>query len=160
MLAAEAFNTAIETLAALPGEAWLVLGDMRELGADAEALHVDAGRRAKSAGLSRLYALGELSAAAALAFGDGARSFQSHATLAEAVREDLLAHVLQGNFLRGVEGASAPMTIAANPVGAEAPPTALRILVKGSRGSAMDRVVSRLLVAWASAPGEGATHVA
>jgi len=129
-------TAAIETLAALPGEAWLVLGDMRELGADAEALHVDAGRRAKSAGISRLYTLGALSAAAAQAFGDGAHSFDSHATLAEAVRGDLLQR----------------------PVATNAP--ALRILVKGSRGSAMERVVSRLLAAPASRPGEGTTHAA
>ena len=44
-------TAALETLSALPGEAWLVLGDMLELGADAEALHADAGRRAKSAGI-------------------------------------------------------------------------------------------------------------
>ena len=39
--------------------------------ADAEALHAQAGIRARAAGLKRLYALGPLSAAAATAFGDG-----------------------------------------------------------------------------------------
>ncbi len=108
-------NAAIEWLATLP-EAWLVLGDMRELGDDARALHAEGGRRAKAAGIARLYALGELSAAAVEAFGTGARLFESHGALAHALQADLA----------GV---------------AQAP----TILVKGSRGSAMDTVVKALL---------------
>ncbi|MCI4567704.1 UDP-N-acetylmuramoyl-tripeptide--D-alanyl-D-alanine ligase [Lysobacter sp. CFH 32150] len=120
-------QAAIDTLAAASssergGESWLVLGDMRELGADAELLHAEAGRRAKAAGIARLYALGPLSVHAARAFGEGARHFESHAELADALRVDLHAGV--------------------------------RCLVKGSRGSAMDRIVSALL------PGEGTTHAA
>ncbi|HEY0862382.1 MAG TPA: UDP-N-acetylmuramoyl-tripeptide--D-alanyl-D-alanine ligase [Pseudoxanthomonas sp.] len=118
---------AIETLvAASPqagGEGWLVLGDMRELGADEAALHADMGARAKAAGLRRLYTLGPLSAAAAAAFGEGARTFQDHASLAAALRADLRAGV--------------------------------RCLVKGSRGSAMDRIVAALL-----STGEDTPHVA
>jgi UDP-N-acetylmuramoyl-tripeptide--D-alanyl-D-alanine ligase len=106
-------DAAIDTLAAADGESWLVLGDMRELGDDARALHAAAGRRAKAAGIARLYALGELSAATAEGFGAGARHFDSHEALSRALRDDLHA------------GA--------------------RILVKGSRGSAMDRVVAALL---------------
>lgn len=113
---------AIDALAAAGGEAWLVLGDMRELGADAEALHADAGRRARAAGIRRLYTLGPLSQHAAQAYGDGARHFDTHKTLAEALRADLHAGV--------------------------------RCLVKGSRGSAMDKIVTALL-----AEGEGKPHV-
>lgn len=119
---------AIDTLAAAGGEAWLVLGDMRELGDEGEALHAEVGRKAKAAGLRRLYALGPLSAAAALAFGEGARSFETHKELADALRADL--------------------SQAAQPQG-------LRCLVKGSRGSAMDRIVTALL-----STGEGASHAA
>ncbi|MCH6482957.1 UDP-N-acetylmuramoyl-tripeptide--D-alanyl-D-alanine ligase [Pseudoxanthomonas sp. LH2527] len=118
---------AIDTLAAASaqagGEGWLVLGDMRELGDDAEALHADAGRRAKAAGLRRLYTLGPLSAAAAAAFGEGALAFDDHASLADALR---------GGLRDGV-----------------------RCLVKGSRGSAMDRIVAALL-----STGEDTPHVA
>lgn len=104
---------AIQTLAASPEqERWLVLGDMRELGHDAAALHAEAGRQAKAAGLQRLYALGALSSEAASAFGDGARVFDSH---------DALIAALAGDLRAGV-----------------------RVLVKGSRGSAMDRVVHAL----------------
>jgi UDP-N-acetylmuramoyl-tripeptide--D-alanyl-D-alanine ligase len=119
---------AIDTLAAAGGEAWLVLGDMRELGTEGEALHADVGRKAKSAGIRRLYTLGPLSAAAALAFGEGARSFESHAALTDALRVDLQQF---------------------------AQPQTLRCLVKGSRGSAMDRIVTALL-----STGEGASHAA
>ncbi|HEY5970463.1 MAG TPA: UDP-diphospho-muramoylpentapeptide beta-N-acetylglucosaminyltransferase, partial [Pseudoxanthomonas sp.] len=40
-------------------------------------------------------------------------------------------------------------------VGAEAPPTGVRVLVKGSRGSAMDRIVTALL-----STGEDTSHAA
>jgi UDP-N-acetylmuramoyl-tripeptide--D-alanyl-D-alanine ligase len=105
-------HAAIDMLAGLPGASWLVLGDMRELGVDAQALHAEAGRRAKAAGIARLYTLGPLSAAAAKAFGSDARHFDSHAALADALRADLVGGI--------------------------------RVLVKGSRGSAMDRVVRAL----------------
>lgn len=138
-------NAAIDTLAGQGGESWLVLGDMRELGADAEALHAEAGRRAKNAGIVRLYALGALSAAAAKAFGEGAKSFESHAALADALRADLQ------DFADG----AAALATAAWVAGAGAAPIRLRVLVKGSRGSAMDRIVTALLP-----NGEGAAHAA
>jgi len=106
-------NAAIDTLAASRGEAWLVLGDMRELGDDAHALHAEAGRRAKAAGIARLYAYGPLSAAAVESFGAGGMHFDDHAALADALRDALRPDV--------------------------------RVLVKGSRGSRMDRIVSALL---------------
>lgn len=115
---------AIDTLVAVPGEAWLVIGDMRELGPDAEALHEEAGRRAKGAGIARLYALGALSALAAESFGEGGRTFGSHAALASALQADLAA---------------------TGPARADQTQASTRVLVKGSRGSAMDRVVAALL---------------
>ena len=86
---------------------------MRELGVDEVALHAEVGRRAKAAGIARLYTLGALSAQATEAFGDGARQFDSHEALADALMKDMHEGV--------------------------------RVLVKGSRGSAMDRVVAALL---------------
>ena len=115
-------NAAVELLAA-NGQGWLVLGDMRELGDDARALHAEAGRRAKAAGIARLYGLGPLSAATVEAFGAGARHFESHEALVAMLAADLAA--------------AAPAAIAT-----DAAPT---VLVKGSRGSAMDRIVKALL---------------
>jgi len=113
---------AIDALASSGQDAWLVLGDMRELGPDAVALHAQAGQRARQGGIKRLYTLGPLSAAASAAFGDGGRHFQTHDALARALQDDLHAGV--------------------------------RCLVKGSRGSAMDKIVKALL-----AQGEEAPHV-
>lgn len=123
---------AIDTLAAAGragcgGQAWLVLGDMRELGADAAALHAQAGAQARAAGIARLYTLGALSAHAAQAFGEDARRFDAHAALADALAADLRAGV--------------------------------RVLVKGSRGSAMERVVQALLQREAG-DGRGASDAA
>ncbi|MGJ7901071.1 UDP-N-acetylmuramoyl-tripeptide--D-alanyl-D-alanine ligase [Lysobacter sp. 1R34A] len=119
---------AIDALAEIGGENWLVLGDMREIGNDEIAMHADIGRRAKASGIRRLYALGALSTAAAQAFGEGASVHASHAELAQALAADLREGV--------------------------------RVLVKGSHSSAMDRIVTALLSAQKPAQGKGTTHVA
>ena len=108
---------AIETLAAGAGEAWLVLGDMAELGEGAPLLHAEAGAHARRAGLAALWTVGTLSREASRAFGDGARHFSEQSELVVALREALRAR----------------------PGGAP-----LRVLVKGSRSSAMERVVAAL----------------
>ena len=103
---------AISTLASEGGEAWLVLGDMRELGADARSLHAQTGKLAHDSGIARLYTVGELSAAAAKAFGAKAKHFDSQKSLIAALASDVKPGI--------------------------------RVLVKGSRGSAMEHVVHAL----------------
>lgn len=83
-----ALQAAIEYATALPGETWLVLGDMRELGAASAELHAAAGRLARERGITRLYAIGPESAAAAEAFGT-AQHFSEIAELASALERDL-----------------------------------------------------------------------
>lgn len=114
-------RAAIDTLAAAGGEAWLVLGDMRELGPDAEALHAAMGAHAKAQGLAGLFTVGELAAAASDAFGTGALHFDS---------QDALVAALAPALAPG-----------------------LRVLVKGSRGSRMERVVAALFDDEAVSPG-------
>ncbi|HET9048605.1 MAG TPA: UDP-N-acetylmuramoyl-tripeptide--D-alanyl-D-alanine ligase [Chiayiivirga sp.] len=105
-------------------DAWLVLGDMRELGQGAAVLHADAGRLARDAGVKCLLAVGEMSRHATTAFGPGGEHFADQSALIERLRA------------RG----TAPVVM----------------LVKGSRGSRMDRVVSALL----NAPTQEDGHAA
>jgi UDP-N-acetylmuramoyl-tripeptide--D-alanyl-D-alanine ligase len=104
---------AIATLVEEPAEAWLVLGDMRELGPQARELHAQVGTLAKKSGIAWLYTVGELSRAAAAAFGEGAQHFADQESLTRALAAQVHAGV--------------------------------NVLVKGSRGSAMDRIVKALL---------------
>lgn len=115
---------AIATLALQPGERWLVLGDMAELGADAAALHAQIGEQARDAGIDGLFVVGALSTHAARAFGKNAQHFDDQAGLIVAVRTALHPGVT--------------------------------VLVKGSRSSAMERVVAGLL----DGNGGGARHAA
>lgn len=87
-----ALQAAIEYATALPGETWLVLGDMRELGPASAELHAAAGRLARERGVARLYAIGPESAAAAEAFG-AAQHFSELGELADALEQALPAGV-------------------------------------------------------------------
>ena len=84
---------AVATLALQPGERWLVLGNMGELGPDAAALHARIGRAARDQGIARVYVVGELAAHAAEAFGSDAQVFPDQAALIEVLRHDLHAGV-------------------------------------------------------------------
>ncbi|HRC73613.1 MAG TPA: UDP-N-acetylmuramoyl-tripeptide--D-alanyl-D-alanine ligase [Candidatus Competibacter sp.] len=103
------------------GRKWLVLGDMWELGPAADDLHAQSGKDTRAAGFERLYGLGEHSRAAVAAFGGG-RHFVEVEALIAALAADLKS------------GGEAPV-----------------ILVKGSRGMRMERVVTALVEA-----GDGA----
>jgi UDP-N-acetylmuramoyl-tripeptide--D-alanyl-D-alanine ligase len=68
---------AAEFLAGLKGESWLVLGDMKELGDDAKELHREVGASARTSGIDRLFALGDLSKYCVAGFGSGAVWYSS-----------------------------------------------------------------------------------
>jgi UDP-N-acetylmuramoyl-tripeptide--D-alanyl-D-alanine ligase len=61
-------RAAIDVLASSAGRKVLVLGDMAELGADAESLHQQVGEYALKSGIDALFTLGSLSALASAAF--------------------------------------------------------------------------------------------
>lgn len=115
------FNASLEVLGGFGGEAWLVLGDMAELGDRSEALHVEAGLAARKAGVARLFATGPMTAHTVRAFGSGAAHFESRETLAEALDEAMKASM--------------------TPVSTGG---ALTVLLKGSRSMGMEKVVQML----------------
>ncbi|MDJ0940396.1 MAG: UDP-N-acetylmuramoyl-tripeptide--D-alanyl-D-alanine ligase [Woeseiaceae bacterium] len=84
-------KAAAEFLAALPGQSLLVLGDMGELGDDAEAMHRDVGKAVRDAGIDTLFATGELSQNAVEAFGDKGEWFADVDALIEALRSIVTA---------------------------------------------------------------------
>lgn len=106
-------KAALDVLANADGKRWLALGNMNELGTDAVAAHVEAGRQARAAGVQRLFALGDLATHAAEGFGDGA-------VLADSM-EQLCAQV-------------------SSEIGSD-----VCLLVKGSRGARMERLVQALV---------------
>ena len=105
-------HAAVDVLASRTGTRVLVLGDMGELGADAEGLHAELGDYARKAGVDRLLTTGKLTRHASDRFGAGAEHFENWEALVAAVRPELGPEVT--------------------------------VLVKGSRSSHMERVVSAL----------------
>ena len=80
---------ALDVQAQEPGEHWLVLGDMGELGNESEFMHNKAGEIAKQFGVQRLFAYGELTKHSVKAFGVGAKHFSSHAEIVAALQDEL-----------------------------------------------------------------------
>jgi UDP-N-acetylmuramoyl-tripeptide--D-alanyl-D-alanine ligase len=63
---------AADFIAELPGESWMVLGDMMELGDSAPDLHREVGAAVRASGVDRLLALGDLAQHSVEGFGDRA----------------------------------------------------------------------------------------
>ncbi|SIT09444.1 UDP-N-acetylmuramoyl-tripeptide--D-alanyl-D-alanine ligase [Neptunomonas antarctica] len=109
-------KAAIQVLNELKGERVLILGDMGELGADAEQMHRDIGQFAAEHKIDKLLAVGPLSKAAVEGYQDAqglmAEHFSDQQSLVNMIRP--CAH------------------------------PGMVILIKGSRSAGMDKVVSRL----------------
>ena len=113
-------KVAINLLKDMPGKRMLVLGDMAELGNEAELEHQQVGVLAKELGLDGLYATGKYSRSTVIAFGEGAEHFASKNDLAKA----LISKIKQ----QGTDDESGKWTL----------------LIKGSRSAGMDVLVSEL----------------
>ncbi|MDW8478967.1 MAG: hypothetical protein RML12_02785 [Xanthomonadales bacterium] len=90
----------------------LVLGDMAELGAEAEEAHRAVGRLARARGIEALYAVGTLSRLAAQGFGSGARHFGGQEELVAALRAELPAAatvLVKGSRASGMERVAAAL---------------------------------------------------
>ena len=79
-------SAGLEVLAGFPGERWLVLGDMNELGGQSRDAHVSAGREARERGVTRLFAVGSFTPESVGAFGPGGEWFADAGALSSHLR--------------------------------------------------------------------------
>ena len=84
---------AAEFLASLPGDNWLVLGDMLELGDDAAGMHRAVGEAARDCGIDRLFVFGELSRNTVEGFGERASWYSNADALIDDVSAALTSSV-------------------------------------------------------------------
>ena len=109
--------SALQVLAGMQGTAWLVLGDMKELGENSRKLHAEVGEAAKILGVSRVFATGELSSLTVDAFGQGAIHFENKTQLVEALLSELRPGInclVKGSRSMGMEQVVKAITSAKN----------------------------------------------
>jgi UDP-N-acetylmuramoyl-tripeptide--D-alanyl-D-alanine ligase len=111
----------IDVLSSLPGEHWLVLGEMAELGDETVASHSGVGDYARRAGITRLFAMGAAARYAADAFGARACWYADASELANALAASLETGVIAlvkgsrvNRLERVVERLVAPLPVAGN----------------------------------------------
>lgn len=109
-------SVAVDVLAEAKGKRILVLGDMGELGDDADSLHADIGAKAKQAGIELMFSLGKDSAHACKKFGNDDNAFNNFDDLVDAIKQEIKSNMT----------------------------SSLTILIKGSRSAQMERVVEAL----------------
>jgi UDP-N-acetylmuramoyl-tripeptide--D-alanyl-D-alanine ligase len=107
-------RAAIDVLQASPGRRTLIMGAMRELGADSEALHRELGDYARQAGVDDFWGVGEELREAVSAFGSAGRWFADCDAATAAARDAF-----------GADDT---------------------VLIKGSRGARMERVLHALVL--------------
>ena len=106
-------RAALDYLTSLEGSAWAVLGDMGELGETGLELHGEIGDYARSLGVERLFAIGDLSRKTVERFGAGAKHFADQGSLLEALRSDLAGDVnllVKGSRMMRLENLVAGLT--------------------------------------------------
>ena len=82
-------HVALNVLHDFSGKRFLALGDMGELGNNADKLHADAGIYAKETGVDSLYSFGKLAAKAAKKFGGNGFCYDKHEDMIDALRNEL-----------------------------------------------------------------------
>ena len=105
---------------------WLALGDMAELGEQSASFHAKLGESARASGVERLFALGNNSKHAVQAFGKGAVLCAGMPDMAARITSSIKAEASAANssWCQGKAGVA--------------------LLVKGSRSSAMERLVKMI----------------
>jgi len=104
-------RAAIDVLASCEGRSTLILGAMKELGAQSKQLHREIGTYAKMAGVDLLWGVGEELAATVEAFGDGGRFFLDR----EAAVSELPGRFSEGDtvLIKGSRSAGMELILAA-----------------------------------------------
>ena len=100
------FRAAIDVLVGQAAETWLVLGEMRELGAASGEQHAAVARYARAAGVGRLLALGPEAGRCARAFGAGGEACAGIEQAAAVLRRELSAGgavLVKGSRAAGLE---------------------------------------------------------
>jgi UDP-N-acetylmuramoyl-tripeptide--D-alanyl-D-alanine ligase len=111
------FRAALDVALDTPGKHWLILGDMLELGPSSQAEHTSAGRLAAERGCSRVWAVGQWAEAVISAARDAGLDDVAAFADAESCAQVAGEVVAEGQV----------------------------ILVKGSRGVHLERVVDALI---------------
>jgi UDP-N-acetylmuramoyl-tripeptide--D-alanyl-D-alanine ligase len=107
-------RVALDVLQDFDGRHYLALGDMGELGEDAEQLHREAGQAARDSGIDRLYTVGKLARFAASSFGHAAQSYEDQPSMISALSDDLNMDVtllIKGSRLAHMENVVQALTI-------------------------------------------------
>lgn len=100
------FEVGIKVLCSLQGEAWVALGDMGELGDEAQALHIQAAKLARQNGVEKMFALGPLSCVASREFGKNGHCFEQIDEMAKVIMSQIHQGVnllIKGSRSAGME---------------------------------------------------------
>ncbi len=96
----------VKVLCALKGEPWLALGDMGELGSNAELLHRQVAEIAKKQGVKKFFGVGQMSCVASTIFGDNGYCFdkaEDSATLIRSLIHQDVNLLIKGSRSAGMD---------------------------------------------------------
>lgn len=103
---------AVQMLAEMPGYRVMVVGDMAELGAEAEECHRQVGEAARLAGVDKVISVGQLSQVLSSAAGNG-EHYQSKTAVIARVAELLSAHAVVTVLIKGSRSAAMEQVVRA-----------------------------------------------
>ena len=109
----DSLEAGIKVVCSLPGSAWLALGDMGELGSEAESLHRVAAQTAAKYGIERFFGVGEMSCIASEEFGEGGHCFDNIDEMSASILAHINAEVnllVKGSRSAGMERLVAMLT--------------------------------------------------